>query len=77
VIAAEIRRLLLAGHELADLIILELGGLSNLDRFGDRIGEHRLRRFTGHYSDDGEQLLTRAISTSRRSGASRDNSGRT
>ncbi len=59
VIATEIRRLLLAGHELADLIILELGGLSNLDRFGDRIGEHRLRRFTGHYSDDGEQLLTR------------------
>jgi hypothetical protein len=59
VIAAEIKRLLLAGHELADLIILELGGLSNLDRFGDRIGEHRLRRFTGHYSDDGEQLLTR------------------
>ena len=35
-----------------------LGGLSNLDRFGDRIGEHRLRRFTGHYSEDGEQLLT-------------------
>jgi hypothetical protein len=58
VIAAEIRRLLLAGHELTDLIILELGGLSNLDRFGDRIGEHRLRRFTGNYSDDGEQLLT-------------------
>ena len=24
----------------------------------DRIGEHRLRRFTGHYSEDGEQLLT-------------------
>ncbi|MBK8067109.1 MAG: ATP-binding domain-containing protein [Rhodanobacteraceae bacterium] len=58
VIAAEIRRLRLAGHELTDLIILELGGLSNLDRFGDRIGEHRLRRFTGQYSDDGEQLLT-------------------
>ena len=58
VIAAEIKRLQLAGHELADLIILELGGLSNLDRFGDRIGEHRLRRFTGQYSDDGEQLLT-------------------
>lgn len=58
VIAAEIQRLQVAGHELADLIVLELGGLSKLDRFGDRIGEHRLRRFTGHYSVDGEQLLT-------------------
>jgi hypothetical protein len=58
VIAAEIRRLQMAGHELADLIILELGGLSNLDRFGERIGEHRLRRFTGNYSEGGEQLLT-------------------
>ena len=37
-------RLLLAGHELADLIILELGGLSNLDRFGGRIGEHRFQQ---------------------------------
>lgn len=43
---------------LADLIVLELGGLSKLDRFGDQIGEYRLRRFTGHYSVDGEQLLT-------------------
>lgn len=58
VIAAEIKRLQVAGHELADLIILELGGLSNLDRFGVRIGEHRLRRFTGNYSEGGEQLLT-------------------
>ena len=58
VIAAEVKHLLLAGHSLSDLIILELGGLSKLDRFGDQIGEHRLRRFTGHYSAEGEQLLT-------------------
>ena len=43
---------------LSDLIILELGGLSKLDRFGEQIGEHRMRRFTGRYSADGEQLLT-------------------
>lgn len=58
VIAVEIDRLLLAGHQLADLIVLELGGLSKLDRFDERIGAHHLRRFTGRYSEDGEQLLT-------------------
>lgn len=58
VIAHEIKRLQLAGHALADLVILELGGLTKLDRFGEHIGEHRLRRFTGQYSDGGEQILT-------------------
>lgn len=58
VISAEIRRLQVAGHTMSDLIILELGGLSRLDRFGECIGEHCLRRFTGHYTDDGQQLLT-------------------
>ena len=58
VIAEEVKHLLLAGHDLSDLIILELGGLSKLDRFGEQIGEHRMRRFTGRYSADGEQLLT-------------------
>ncbi len=58
VISAELRRLQVAGHALSDLIILELGGLSRLDRFGECIGEQRLRRFTGNYTDDGQQLLT-------------------
>lgn len=49
----------MASHtSLADLVILELGGLAKLDRFGEHIGEYRLRRFTGQYSDSGEQLLT-------------------
>jgi len=57
-ILGEIDRLRAGGHALEDLIVLELGGLSALDRFGSRIGGYTLRRFTGRYSAGSEQILT-------------------
>lgn len=57
-IAAEVGRLLAVGHRIEDLLLLDLGNLASQQRFGDRVGEHSLRRFTGEYTADGEQVIT-------------------
>ncbi|MGB4858064.1 MAG: NERD domain-containing protein/DEAD/DEAH box helicase, partial [Dokdonella sp.] len=57
-IATEVDRLLALGLDIADLMIVGLQGMAGLDALGEQVGTHRLRRFSGRYSDDGEQLMT-------------------
>lgn len=57
-IAAELLRLVAIGHRFEDLLRLDLGNLASQRRFDDRIGPFALRRFTGEYTADGEQVMT-------------------
>jgi hypothetical protein len=54
----EIAGLLSKGLELSDLMIIGLQGTSGLKPLGDCIGAHPLRRFTGDYTPEGDQIMT-------------------
>lgn len=57
-VATEVARLVAIGHPVADILLLDLGNIAALARFGGRIGPYTLRRFTGAYTTDGEQCMS-------------------
>ena len=57
-VAAEVDRLLAAGYRHADLMVLTLGGLRHLQWADAGVGRHRVMRFTGDYTADGQQIMT-------------------
>jgi len=55
---SEIARLLQLGLEQDELMIIGLEGTAGLTVLGDTIGPYALRRFTGKYTPEGEQVMT-------------------
>lgn len=54
----EITRLLKLGLDLSDLMIIGLQGTSGLKPLGECVGDYAIRRFTGRYTPEGEQVMT-------------------
>ncbi|MBJ6981668.1 nuclease-related domain-containing DEAD/DEAH box helicase [Luteimonas sp. MC1572] len=54
----EIAQLLRKGLDLSDLMVIGMQGTSGLKPLGDSIGPYSLRRFTGGYTLEGEQVMT-------------------
>ena len=57
----EVARLLKLGLDLPDLMIIGLQGTSGLKPLGDSVGNYAIRRFTGRYTPEGEQVMTQGL----------------